>query len=269
MSIKIWNILPPVNLGAPLKSTDFLYLEKNIHPMHPQIPLAKKFPAVPEMPIQNINVQDYKMDRDYKFLSQLRLTDREFILLAYRSAIKADEERRHQVRSERARIDEQIILGTKGFSESQNIHIKTLEFYAHHTLNKKAFRVIQTQSMNELKRMMGELLRNADMQSANKQKFFMERAGVDASSLLNNRGPSIIQLAGDDRLRVRLERKNEHESIVERMALKMSEQNAAIMMLQINQQYGQNQAAVSKVQNVQDPTNESHQASQSAIRKIA
>lgn len=230
--MKIFSLLPTVDLSAPVKPSEFAFQEKFVAKGLPEIKYSVKYKPIPDMPIVHPDqVSNPAEQRNYKFVGDMRHGDQEFLDFAYRTSVARDQFRIVEARTEKERLLQKDSMGDQLDSETQVIQRRIALSWMQRIYMEKIFNHLRLASMDEFKRVMHQYHRDHDQSSKVQYKLFLRQSGDDPSQL-----PPVIEWnrkTGKDMeiSRVKLDISQKELKILTDMRHRLAQQNAGIAFM--------------------------------------
>lgn len=233
--MKIFHLLAIPDLTSTVKSTDFAQNDKYVEPGSLLIPLEKRFPIQPDMPIQNPNLtHDVTLNRSYKFTSEMRFTDKEFMKMALEHAVAEAMKKRISRRAD-------LESGSQKIADQHAVEIEAL--YQRESISKgwvkrfhmeKVFQHLGVKTLDEFKRLMHRVHHKQDLDKLNTHKMMLRQNGKDASKMLSPFEIHHLRLAEEEAVRMKLNLTHKELILVDDMKRRLAEQFAAMAKTQIS-----------------------------------
>jgi hypothetical protein len=210
--MKLWSILPQVNLRETVDVTEFAIKSDRIKDDLLEKTIESRFPAVKGMPTahpalaaENKNGVDLK-----KFIAKMKLFDKAMLMYAYHHAIEESTARRIEQRRLDAMAHEkfQDNVATRKELDAQTFRI--MQSWISRFRMEKLFHELRIKSLDDFKKLMHMFHVNGDIRGELQQQMFAKQKGTDPSHL-----PAPIQwmrITGKDeeiaRMKHEIEQKN-------------------------------------------------------------
>lgn len=223
--MKVEKILQPVDLKEFIKPTDFAHNNARVAPDLPAKKILERFPFQPPWPSAHPDfARDTAVERNYKFLAEMKLGDPELIKFSYRRLKEsADLKRLWTWRLKEKDADARAVE-----LETDNQKHRIMETWAQRFYMEKVFAHLRITSMDEFKRIMHNFHVEADNRQLVQKERFLKQAGDDPGhnpAIRSGHRPGEVA----DLARMRLELDNRELIVLSDMRHKLAEQNAALI----------------------------------------